>query len=74
MAQDIKAREAEDEVAPALKPIYERLSQMRTELDQLCECRTGDWGLGILVGQIVGFGNVGMEPRGGGDQIRAAKS
>lgn len=37
MAQDIKAREAGEDVAPALKPIYERLSQMKTELDQLRE-------------------------------------
>ena len=40
MAQDIKAREQEDDVTPALKPIYERLSTMKAELDQLCEYGT----------------------------------
>jgi hypothetical protein len=37
MAQDIKAREAGEDVAPSLKPIYERLSQMKMELEQLCK-------------------------------------
>ncbi|WWC57941.1 uncharacterized protein I303_100476 [Kwoniella dejecticola CBS 10117] len=35
ITQDIKAREAEDEVTPSLKPIYERLSEMKANLDQL---------------------------------------
>lgn len=35
MAQDIKGREAEDEVPPSIKPIYERLSEMKVQLDQL---------------------------------------
>lgn len=37
MAQDIKAREAEDEIAVGLRPIYDRLSEMKAQLDQLCE-------------------------------------
>ena len=37
VAQDIKAREAEDEMSPILKPIYERLSEMKSQLDRLCE-------------------------------------
>lgn len=35
IVQDIKAREAEDEVAPPLKPIYERLQQLVRQLEQL---------------------------------------
>ncbi|WWC85685.1 uncharacterized protein L201_000551 [Kwoniella dendrophila CBS 6074] len=35
ITQDIKAREAEEDVTPNLKPIYERLSEMKTQLDQL---------------------------------------
>ncbi|WRT63533.1 uncharacterized protein IL334_000438 [Kwoniella shivajii] len=35
ITQDIKAREAEEEVTPTLKPIYDRLSEMKTQLDQL---------------------------------------
>lgn len=37
MAQDIKAREAEDEIAVGLRPIYDRLSEMKAQLDQLRE-------------------------------------
>lgn len=36
VAQDIKAREAEEDMSPSLKPIYERLSEMKKELDRLC--------------------------------------
>lgn len=35
VAQDIKAREAEEDMSPSLKPIYERLSEMKKELDRL---------------------------------------
>ncbi|WWC66952.1 uncharacterized protein I206_100859 [Kwoniella pini CBS 10737] len=35
ITQDIKAREAEEDVTPSLKPIYERLSEMKANLDQL---------------------------------------
>ncbi|EAL18696.1 hypothetical protein CNBI2840 [Cryptococcus deneoformans B-3501A] len=35
ITQDIKAREAEEEVGPSLKPIYDRLSQMKNQLDQM---------------------------------------
>ncbi|WWC97189.1 hypothetical protein V866_004068 [Kwoniella sp. B9012] len=35
ITQDIKAREAEEDVTPSLKPIYERLSEMKAQLDQL---------------------------------------
>ncbi|BEI81405.1 hypothetical protein CcaverHIS002_0205650 [Cutaneotrichosporon cavernicola] len=35
IVQDIKAREAEDEVSPPLRPIYERLSQLVQQLEQL---------------------------------------
>jgi hypothetical protein len=37
VAQDIKAREAEEDISPSLKPIYDRLYEMKTQLDQLCE-------------------------------------
>lgn len=37
IAQDIKAREAEEDMSPSLKPIYERLSEMKKELDRLRE-------------------------------------
>lgn len=37
MAQDIKGREAEDDVTPSIKPIYDRLYEMKNQLDQLCE-------------------------------------
>lgn len=40
MAQDIKAREAEDEIAVGLRPIYDRLSEMKAQLDQLCKLQT----------------------------------
>lgn len=36
MAQDIKGREAEDDVTPSIKPIYDRLYEMKNQLDQLC--------------------------------------
>lgn len=39
IVQDIKAREAQDEVSPPLRPIYERLSQLVQQLEQLSECR-----------------------------------
>ncbi|ORY27366.1 hypothetical protein BCR39DRAFT_538513 [Naematelia encephala] len=35
VAQDIKAREAEEDVSPSLQPIYERLSDMKAQLDRL---------------------------------------
>ncbi|OCF33157.1 hypothetical protein I317_02379 [Kwoniella heveanensis CBS 569] len=35
ITQDIKAREAEEDVSPLLKPIYERLSEMKAQLDRL---------------------------------------
>ncbi|KAE8538246.1 hypothetical protein D1P53_005585 [Cryptococcus gattii VGV] len=35
ITQDIKAREAEEEVGPTLKPIYDRLSEMKNQLDQM---------------------------------------
>jgi len=35
MAQEIKAREAEDDVSPTLKPIYDRLREMKQQLEQL---------------------------------------
>ncbi|OWZ67028.1 hypothetical protein AYX15_01780, partial [Cryptococcus neoformans] len=35
ITQDIKAREAEEEVGPSLKPIYDRLSEMKNQLDQM---------------------------------------
>ncbi|CAK9786470.1 unnamed protein product [Cutaneotrichosporon oleaginosum] len=35
IVQDIKAREAQDEVSPPLRPIYERLSQLVQQLEQL---------------------------------------
>ncbi|WVQ85227.1 hypothetical protein IAT38_007392 [Cryptococcus sp. DSM 104549] len=35
MTQDIKAREAEDEVGPSLKPVYERLAEMKNALDHM---------------------------------------
>lgn len=35
VVQDIKAREAEDEVAPPLRPIYERLQHLVRQLEQL---------------------------------------
>jgi hypothetical protein len=36
IVQDVKAREAEEDVTPQLKPIYDRLSEMKTQLEQLC--------------------------------------
>ena len=38
VAQDIKAREAVDEVSPNLKPIFERLSEIKAQLERLREC------------------------------------
>ncbi|WVF66310.1 hypothetical protein IAT40_001050 [Kwoniella sp. CBS 6097] len=35
ITQDIKAREAEEDVSPLLKPIYDRLSEMKAQLDRL---------------------------------------
>lgn len=35
VCQDLKAREAEEDVCMSLKPIYERLSSMKAELEQL---------------------------------------
>jgi len=35
VAQDIKAREAEEEVTPSLKPIYERLTEIKAQLERL---------------------------------------
>ena len=40
VAQDIKAREAEGEVSPTVKPIYDRLAQIKAELDRLCRSRS----------------------------------
>lgn len=51
MAQDIKGREAEDEVPPSIKPIYERLSEMKVQLDQLCK----------LIFQLIGQGAADCE-------------
>jgi hypothetical protein len=35
VAQEIKARDAEDEVTPSLKPIYDRLSEIKAQLERL---------------------------------------
>ncbi|WVR03285.1 hypothetical protein IAU60_000276 [Kwoniella sp. DSM 27419] len=35
ITQDIKARDAEEDVSPLLKPIYDRLSEMKSNLDRL---------------------------------------
>jgi hypothetical protein len=35
IVQDIKAREAEEDVSPPLKPIWERLTSMKQQLEQL---------------------------------------
>ena len=37
LAHDIKAREAEEDVGPTLKPIYDRLAEIKAQLDRLCE-------------------------------------
>lgn len=37
IVQDIKAREHEDNVSPPLKPIWERLTTMKQQLEQLSE-------------------------------------
>jgi hypothetical protein len=37
IAQDLKARDAADEVAPPLKPIWERLTDMKAQLERLRE-------------------------------------
>lgn len=37
MSQDIKGRDAQDDVSPSIKPIYDRLSEMKSQLDQLCK-------------------------------------
>jgi hypothetical protein len=37
VAQDIKAREAEEDVTPTLKPIYDRLNEMKSQLERLRE-------------------------------------
>jgi hypothetical protein len=59
IVQDIKAREAQDEVSPPLRPIYERLSQLVQQLEQLSEyLRMG--GVGVRWGS------------GGCDAIRGA--
>lgn len=42
IVQDIKAREAQDEVSPPLRPIYERLSQLVQQLEQLSESPWAD--------------------------------
>ncbi|RSH89453.1 hypothetical protein EHS25_002002 [Saitozyma podzolica] len=42
VAQDIKAREAEEDVSPTLKPIYDRLNDMKNQLEQLSECLLED--------------------------------
>lgn len=35
VAQDIKAREAEDDVSPTLKPIHDRLAEIKAQLERL---------------------------------------
>jgi hypothetical protein len=37
ICQDIKAREAEGDISMPLKPIFERLQEMKGQLDRLCE-------------------------------------
>jgi hypothetical protein len=37
VAQDIKAREAEEDVTPGMKPIYDRLSDIKSQLERLCK-------------------------------------
>lgn len=37
IVQDIKAREHEENVSPPLKPIWERLTTMKQQLEQLSE-------------------------------------
>lgn len=37
VVQDVKAREAEGEVTPSLKPIYDRLLEIKSQLDRLRE-------------------------------------
>ena len=39
MAHDLRAREAEEDVGPTLKPIYDRLSEIKAQLERLCELR-----------------------------------
>jgi hypothetical protein len=47
VAQDIKAREAEEDVSPTLKPIYDRLNEMKNQLEQLSECLLRGLGPGL---------------------------
>lgn len=35
ICQDIKARDAEEDVSPPLKPIWERLTEMKAQLERL---------------------------------------
>lgn len=37
IVQDVKARDAAEDVSPPLKPIWERLSAMQKQLEQLSE-------------------------------------
>lgn len=39
IVQDVKAREAEVDVTPPLKPIWERLTTIKQQLEQLSECK-----------------------------------
>lgn len=43
VVQDIKAREAEEDVSPPLKPIWERLTAMKQQLEQLSKWWLGGW-------------------------------
>jgi hypothetical protein len=36
--QDIRAREGAENVSPPLKPVWERLTEMRAKLERLREC------------------------------------
>jgi hypothetical protein len=42
--QDIRAREGAENVAPPLKPVWERLTEMRAKLERLRECKSESGG------------------------------
>ncbi len=37
MTQELKARDEEEDLNPMLKPIHERLLEMKSQLERLCE-------------------------------------
>lgn len=63
ICQDIKARDAEEDVSPPLKPIWERLTEMKAQLERLREFLFSSGYLHLVDMGMLLIGRVGLTHR-----------